>query len=210
MGIVIRGRFHHARIGSRAAKPVSLSAVKPATIPRSVVRTAAHHSAGMLSRCHHLETAGALAPISAAIASRDGHSSMIDRNDVSAMQLAIRQSVLKSKDILSADPWAELGHTVRMNAVAKSPSEFERQWIARTKFAREKSGKSQDEIADNLGIPQPTYGKYETRTMMPHRYVMAFCALCDVTPAWMYTAAVEIKIAKPRRRRPPKKASKAA
>lgn len=208
MGVVVK--FHaRAATGSRAAKAVSRPAVSPASCPRSVASTAAHHSAGMPSRCHHLETAEALAPISAAIASRDGHSSMIDRNDVSAMQTAIRQLVLKSKDILSADPRSALGHTVRMNADAKSPTEFERQWIARTKFAREKSGKSQDEIAENLGIPQPTYGKYETRTVMPHRYVMAFCALCDVTPAWMYTAAVEIKVAKPRRRRQKQKAKAA-
>lgn len=96
-----------------------------------------------------------------------------------------------------------------MGADTKTSSEFERQWIARTKFAREKSGKSQEEIAANLGIPQPTYGKYETRTMMPHRYVMAFCALCDITPAWMYTAAVEVKAAKPRHRRQ-KRVTKAA
>jgi hypothetical protein len=202
MGIVVRLKDHaRALTGSRAARPVSLSAVKPATIPRSVVKTIAHHSAGMLSRCHHLETAAALAPMSAAIASREGHSSMIDRNDVSAMQIAIRQSVLKSKDILSADLGAVLGQTVLMGTDKPSTSLFKQMFLARTALAREKAGKSQEQMAAELGVAQGTYHKYESRTPLPHHLIPQFCMLTDITPQWLYTAAVEIREAKPRRRR---------
>jgi DNA-binding transcriptional regulator YiaG len=205
MGKVLRFPVRHGRAASadsRAARRVQISALRPCDVPHSVSSTDAHHSAGMLSLCHHFDTAADLAPISAAIASRDGQSSMIDRKEgVSVIPPAIRQSVLNCKDILSADLAVSFGQTVLMAATSKSASDFKNLWIARTKAAREKSGKSQDVIAAEIGVPQPTYAKYETRTMLPHQYVMAFCALCDITPAWMYTAAVAMPEAKPKRKR---------
>lgn len=210
MAIIVRFPDHaRAAIGSRAAKPVSFSAVKPAIIARSVVRTADHHSAGIPSRCHHLETAEALAPMSVAMASREGQSSMIERNEVSVIPIPIRQLVLNCKDILSGDLGAAVGHTVPMAIDRQSISHFKALFVARTALARERTGRSQEQMATDLGISQPTYTKYESRTPLPHYLVPQFCMLCEVTPQWMYTAAVEIKIAKPRRRRQ-KKTPKAA
>lgn len=207
MGDVIRLSDHaRAAIGSRAAKAVNCFAVRPSAKPRSDSKTASHHSAGMLSRCHHLDTAGALAPMSVAMASREGQSSMIDLNEVSGIQMPIRQLVLKSKDILSEDVRGVFGQNVFMAGRNQSVSDFKKMFIARTAYARERSGKSQDEIAAELGMLQPTYSKYEIRTPLPHHLVMAFCALCDVTPAWLYTAAVPIAAAKPKRTRTKKAA----
>ena len=58
-----------------SALTLSLNAV-------SVAKIGDHHSAGMLSRCHHFETADALALISVAIASLVSQSSISARNEL--------------------------------------------------------------------------------------------------------------------------------
>src|SRR5229473_6292126 len=104
MGIVIDLSHARASIGTRAAKAVRAAASSPAPRAISVAKTADHHSAGTLSRCHHLETAEALAPMSAAIASREGQRSMMDwKDDKSVMPNPIRPIVLNCKDKLSGD-----------------------------------------------------------------------------------------------------------
>jgi DNA-binding XRE family transcriptional regulator len=212
MGTVVRFPLRHARasVGCRAAKAVKSSALSPAEAALGVPSMVDHHSAGMLSRCHHFETADAFAPMSAAMASREGQSSMIDRNERSAIRLPIRQSVLKSKDILSGDVVNVVGQNVFMVARSQSVSDFKRMFIARTTFARERSGRSQEKMAVDLGVGQPTYAKYEKRTPLPHHLVLAFCGLCDVTPAWLYTAAIELKADKPKRTRARRAKSKRA
>lgn len=184
----------HARAPSatsRAAKRVSRSAVTPAAEDFSVINIADHHSAGTLSRCHHLETAGAPAPRSAAIASREGQSSMIDRNEAkSDMPKLLRPIVLKRKDNLSADVGIIRGHNVLMN----DRTSIKEQFLARTAHARETARFSQEEMAEKLGIAQSLYSKYEIRTPLPHDLMLAFCALCDVTPGWMYTAIVPARV----------------
>jgi DNA-binding XRE family transcriptional regulator len=197
----------HARASrtSRAAKVARSSAVTPAAEARSVARTVDHHSAGTLLRCHHLETAEARAPISAAIASREVQSSMTDRNEVkSDMTEHLRHLVLKRKDNLSADMGITEGHNVLMSR--KPPeSEFKRQFLARTAIARDKAGYTQETMAGALGMEQSKYSKYEVRTALPHHLIVQFCSLCEITTAWLYTAAVEVPAAKPRRRRKAKK-----
>src|SRR5437870_5548881 len=105
MGIVVRLPVQrHARASSNcfAAKRAKRSADKPAALARSVAKTRVHHSEGMLSLCHHLETALARAPISEAIASREAQSSMTARNEFeSAMPESIGRTVLKCKDVTS-------------------------------------------------------------------------------------------------------------
>ena len=59
-----------------------VSALTLALIAVSVARIGAHHSAGTLSRCHHFDTADDLAPISAAIPSREDQSSIRARNEL--------------------------------------------------------------------------------------------------------------------------------
>lgn len=75
------------------------------------------------------------------------------------------------------------------------------QFLARTAFAREAAGLSQEEMAKELGIEQSLYSKYEIRSPLPHDLVLAFCALCDVTPGWMYTANVPARVKAKRTRR---------
>lgn len=191
----------HARTSTRAAKAVSISADSPDVADRSVASIADHHSAGILSRCHHLETAGAPAPRSAAMASREGHSSMMDRNEVkSVMPNALRQLVLKGKDNLSADVGIIQRHNVLMSR-PQPDSQFKALFLARTALAREKAGYTQESMAEALGMDQSKYSKYEVRTELPHHLIIPFCSLCDVSPAWLFTAVVEAREPKPRRRR---------
>src|SRR5688572_9885479 len=126
MGTVFRfPRQHvHARASkavSRAANAVNLSAVTPFNAAFSVARREDHHSAGMLSRCHHLVTTDAGAPTSAASAARAPQASFGPQSSITArkelisvMGETIGQSVLKRKDFLSLDRRHALGHNVRM------------------------------------------------------------------------------------------------
>lgn len=211
MGIVVRLPLRHARKSttSRAAKPVSTSAVTPFSEALAVARTADHHSAGTLSRCHHLETAEDLAPISAAIASRDGHRSMMDWKDGKwVMPPPIRQSVLKHKDILSGDVCKTLGHNVLMSS-SDSTKVFKDQFTARVAYARHKAGYTQATMAEALGFGPPEdpsaqgkYHKYEKRSFMPHALIPRFCDLCDVTTGWLYSGPAVARPVEKRGRKP--------
>src|ERR1700761_4775427 len=120
MGTVIRfPRRQHARAsrGSRAAKAVRSSAVIPFPKAVWVANIADHHSAGTLSSCHHLETVEAPAPMSDAMASREGQSSITAlKEDKSAIADLIGRSVLGRKPKSSQDAAKSLGHNVLMTA----------------------------------------------------------------------------------------------
>jgi DNA-binding XRE family transcriptional regulator len=190
MGIVIRFPRRHARApststGCRAAKAVSPSALRPAAAALSVAKTADHHSAGTLSRCHHLETVDAPAPMSAAMASREGQSSMMDRNEAnSVMSEAIGRSVLAVKPKTSHDAPVSIGHNVLMTA-----EEVRRGFVQRTREARIATGLSQPKMAKELGIDQGTYKNYETIRPLPTELVPIFCEICEISPAALYPPA---------------------
>lgn len=186
MGNVIKLAHARASVVSRAAKAVRNSAVSPFSDARSVAKIADHHSAGTLSRCHHLETAEAPAPMSDAIASRDGQSSMTALKDEGKSVIAdlIGRSVLGRKPKSSQDGAKSLGHTVLMTA-----DEIRRGFIQRTREARMSSGLSQPQIAKKLGIDQGTYKNYETIRPLPHELVPFFCEICEITPVDLYPAA---------------------
>jgi hypothetical protein len=200
MGSVIRFPGHvrtsarFAISGFRAAKEVSVSAEISASAARSVASTADHHSAGMLSRCHHFDTAHAPqpAPTSAAMASRDGQSSMIERNEVICSDMAgtIGQSVLKRKAILSLDSKMSLGHTVPM-AESDEDAQYKQEFMERTRSARIASNRKQWQMAEALGIKQDQYKQYETRGMIPHRLIGRFCIITNVDPGWLLTGRGE-------------------
>ena len=174
----------------------------PADEATLVAKITDHHSAGMLLRCHHLETVRESAPISAANASLVSQSSITERNDnKSGMAKELRQSVLNRKANLAADNGKDSRHYVFMSAAKAPPSLFKRQFIARTAIARERAGKSQEQMAAELGISQGTYHKYESRSPLPHHLIVSFCTLCKITPEWLYTAAVELPESKPQRRK---------
>lgn len=84
---------------------------------------------------------------------------------------------------------------------AQPDSQFKAMFLARTALAREKAGFTQESMAEALGIEQSKYSKYEVRTELPHHLVNTFCALCEITQAWLFTAVVEVRAPKPRRRR---------
>jgi hypothetical protein len=187
MGIVIRLPQRHARASttSRAAKAVKISAVTPALTARSVPSTADHHSAGSLSRCHHLETAVAGAPVSAAMASRDGQSSMMDRNEAnSVMPKHLGQSVLKRKAIVSADCVHLSGHTVRMAHDDEDLAESQWREEFRQRIIAARGNRTQAVMAELLGILTNTYGKYEApgrKSVMPVRLLPRFAKICGIS-----------------------------
>ena len=66
-------------------------------------------------------------------------------------------------------------------------SESQRAYITRTRKAREDSGKTQDEVADYLGLARPTYTGYENARPMPGKYVAKFCAITKTMEKWLLT-----------------------
>lgn len=173
---------------SRAAKAMSLSEVTPDSRARSVDKIADHLSAGMLSRCHHLETAGARAAISDAKASFEGHSSITSLKDriSKVMTLRLGQLVLRRKDKVALDGEKFLGHTVRMTE-NETEAQFKQAFTERVKAARVATGLKQWQVADLLGIPQDKYKQYEGRSLLPHALVGRFCTICRVNPEWLFT-----------------------
>jgi DNA-binding transcriptional regulator YiaG len=188
MSEIIRFQDHaRTSAGSRAAKAVNVSALKPADAARSVASTDDHHSAGILFLCPHLVTRGTVVPTSDAIASREGQSSIIARNDViCVIPPLIGQSVLKRKAILSLDGKLSLGHTVRM-AETESEAQYKLEFRARVKESRVAAKLKQWQIAEALGMTQDKYKQYESRSLLPHHLIGRFCVICRVNPEWLIT-----------------------
>ena len=190
MGIVVRLPVQrHARASSIcfAAKRAKRSAVTPPVLAVSAAKTRVHHSEGILSRCHHFETADARAPISEAIASRETQSSMTVRNEFeSTMTEFIGPKVLKFKDAASLDCELSLGQNVPM-APKKLLSDFELQFLARTYAARKQRFETQQEIAEELerGMKQDHYKQFEVRNRLPYEYLDRFIKVTGVTYEWL-------------------------
>lgn len=192
MGIVVRFP-RHVRASSwvRAAKAVKISAERPAAFAVSVPKITLHHSAGTASRCHHFETAEARAPMSDAIASREAHSSIMERNVAkdakSVMSESIGQTVLKGKAIASLDCELPIGHNVRM--ARKILTDFECRFLARTYAARKLKFETQEEIAASLqtDMKQDTYKQYEVRGPLPYELIDRFLKLTGVSYEWLFT-----------------------
>lgn len=60
----------------------------------------------------------------------------------------------------------------------------------RVTYARVKTRRSQAKMADDLGIAQSTYHKYEGRSYMSRPLESKFCELCNITKNWLDAAAV--------------------
>jgi DNA-binding transcriptional regulator YiaG len=173
---------------SRAAKAMSLSEVTPFSRARSVDKIADHLSEGILSRCHHLDTADDRTPISEANASFEGQRSITLLNDLISVAIPRRlgQLVLKRKDKVALDGEKFLGHSVRM-AESETEAQFKQSFTERVKAARIATGLKQWQVADLLGIPQDKYKQYEGRSLLPHALVGRFCTICRVNPEWLFT-----------------------
>lgn len=210
MGIVLRFRRkkNHARASSRAAKRVSKSAVTPAAEAFSVAKIEDQYSGGTQLRCHHLATVPALTPTSDAKAIREPcasfgpQSSTTSRNDVIVdMAAFLGQSVLKCKPNPSLDVEKPLGHNVRM-ADTDQEAEYKQGFMKRVAEARVARGWKQWQMAEALDIPQDQYKQYETRGMMPHRYLWSFCMLANVSFEWLMTGKGRRAVPEPPRVEP--------
>jgi DNA-binding transcriptional regulator YiaG len=167
---------------------MSVSALTAALVAVPLARIGDHHSAGTLSRCHHFDTAEGFALISEAIASREGQSSISERNVLicEAMPHVIGQTVLKRKAILSLDEKLSLGHTVQM-ADTETETQYKQTFISRVKSARIATGMKQWQIAESLGMPQDKYKQYESRSLLPHHLIGRFCIITRIEPDWLLT-----------------------
>lgn len=182
-------RDHAQALGiSRAANSVNMSDVTPASRARGVDKIEAHRSEGMLSRCHHLETADDRAEMSEASASLEGQSSITDRKDRISVVMSrhLGQLVLKCKDKVALDGDLFLGHSVRM-ADSETEAQFKQAFTERVKAARVATGLKQWQVAELLGTPQDKYKQYEGRSLLPHALVGRFCTICRVNPEWLFT-----------------------
>lgn len=193
MGKIVRfPERHHVRTScSRAARLVSKAADIPLERAFSVKSKEAQYSAGMLSRCHHLDTWAADTPgSSTARPSRDfPQSSMMLRNVVKlVMPKRIGPSVLKRKAFLSLDQKKSVGHTVPMSD-SETEAEYKQAFMQRVKEARIARGLKQWEMAEALvpGMPQDKYKQYEGRSLLPHHLMGRFCLICRVDPEWLLT-----------------------
>lgn len=68
-----------------------------------------------------------------------------------------------------------------------SATRFKVEFIGRTKEARLHAGLTQEKIATILRIKQDTYKQYETRSVLPHWHIAAFCAATHITEKWLFT-----------------------
>lgn len=207
-----RVRHGRASAATRAASMVIIEAFKPAAWATAVSKTVDHQSAGMLSRCHHLETREGLAPMSNAMASFEAQSSIIPRNVVgSDMTNDLGRFVLNGKDVLSCD---YDGDRLQNGCMAERLSETEETlaFIRRVREAREAKFSTQKPVYSFLGIPQDQYKHYELTNgkgrPLPRRYIPKFCIVTEVAMEWLLTGegkggpiVAEIPIDVPKRTR---------
>lgn len=61
-----------------------------------------------------------------------------------------------------------------ISAMDAADSKLAKDYIQRTKQLREQSGRTQEQMAELLGIPVERYKKYETRSVMPPYHIGRF------------------------------------
>lgn len=79
--------------------------------------------------------------------------------------------------------------TIRAVPKPYTPTTYRKAFVQRVKAARIRSGKTSQDVAHSLGIPKDTYLRYETRTLLPHHLVAAFCQLTGEEVTWLVTGA---------------------
>jgi transcriptional regulator with XRE-family HTH domain len=74
-----------------------------------------------------------------------------------------------------------------------TPAQHKKGILERTKFLREQSGLTREEIVREFAahagafISIETYKKYETRTPIPHSLIIAFCEIVGGDPYFLLT-----------------------
>lgn len=196
--VFLHGRERRSAIRARRSK------VTPDLFATGVRTMRHHHSEGIESRCGHLRAATTLAPISAASASGEPQTSTTSRK-LKTMRLDIGQPVLKGKQILSGDFPRGIRQHVPMEqqqADRLANSKWRQEFSARVKQAR--GTRTQQDMAELLGITQTTYSKYEgsRASIMPPQLMPLFCKICGISLYWLLTGEIpQKKSKKPRRRR---------
>lgn len=66
-------------------------------------------------------------------------------------------------------------------------SAYKADFIGRIRAARDSRFAAQEDLCEVLDIKQSLYGKYETRSLMPHNLIPRFCKACGVTTEWLFT-----------------------
>lgn len=66
-----------------------------------------------------------------------------------------------------------LGMTGRRKA--STPRQYREEFAERVKAARVLSGKTQAQVADELGVKLNTYQTWEGRALLPHQHIVPFC-----------------------------------
>jgi transcriptional regulator with XRE-family HTH domain len=73
--------------------------------------------------------------------------------------------------------------------------DYRRNFVARTRLAREEAGYSQAMIANLLDVDPNTYSKYEAvqgqASMLPNHLIEVFCMVTGVTERWLLTGKTE-------------------
>jgi DNA-binding transcriptional regulator YiaG len=169
------------------AKSTRVLAARPPPRAVSVSKSARQNSAGTLSRCRHLEAVEGFTLISSAKALIEGQRPITSRKELKErISCLLREFVVKSKSLLgdapklSQDSQDELSHSQAM-------TDYLDEFTQRVLSARVAAQLSQEQIAHVLQVPQPTYSKYEGRSLMPHRYMWTFCLACGVSVEWLVT-----------------------
>ncbi len=199
----------------RAANLVKSSAVTPFCPAISVCKIDDQYSEGIQSRSHHLRAAKTDAPMSPASASGDFQSAMTSQKVEieSVMESEIRQIVLKLNPILSNALQAPASDTCLMAKKPASSTEYLKAFTTRIYSAREHAGLTQEQMAHILQTSQPTYSKYEVRSLLPHRHIWTFCLSCHVSVEWLVTGqgkGVPLRARPERAHRPGRRARKRA
>jgi hypothetical protein len=171
----------------------------------------------MVSRFHHLITDQLVAPTSDAIASREAHKSMTDRNEVggesNVMPELLGPIVPKCKANLSHDSQIGWGHSVPMALDLESIAESEWREGFRERLRQAQGGRTQETMAKLLGISRDAYAKYVggRKSVMPVRLIPKFCAICDVSLDWLIEGDVKVTPLRkqPAQHKQPKKRLKA-
>lgn len=73
------------------------------------------------------------------------------------------------------------------NKSMKSLTDSQREYISRTRQAREAAKKKHAETAASIGVDRPTYTNYESRRPMPQKYIAKFCQYTGVREKWLLT-----------------------
>jgi len=70
---------------------------------------------------------------------------------------------------------------------------FKQKFIDRVRHARYSAGKTQEEIADAMGIKQDQYKHWETERVIPQHLIVKFCLACQVDLVWLLTGKGHMK-----------------